>query len=241
MEKFSSDFMDNFHSRMSVGEAILITVGLGILIIYAIRLSTIENPKKKYDFIIYNEIKILKISCLLVVFGLVLIFVNFLTFQFEIAEITPIIASILVSFMIGFIVYTGLKTVLEVYYQKFLGKKLDDIRYRPRHSPKTGNQMKLLNEKEEDTYLTKDMQVDELSLKFDYDVWIDDESGYVQIEKYDAQMGTIICSNCKYRTLKEIREEQTTDEYNIEKIVKLYQCTYCNHTEKRELKLEHVT
>ena len=101
--------------------------------------------------------------------------------------------------------------------------------------------MKLLNEEEEDTYLSKEMQVDELSLKFDYDVWIDEESGYVHIEKYNARIGAIICSNCKFRTLKEIKEEANTDEIGTEKIIKYYKCSYCNHTEQRELKLEHVT
>lgn len=241
MEELTTNFMSNFHSRMRVGAGLLIAIGLGILIVYLIGLLHVKNPKKKYDFIINNEINSLKLAGLLIIFGLVLMFENFLTFQFEIAEITPIIASFMVSFMVGALFYSGMKTVLEVYYQNFMGNRLDAIRFRPRQSPKTGNKMKLLNEEEEDTYLSKEMQVNELSLKFDYDVWIDEESGYVNIEKYDARIGAIICSNCKFRTLKEIKEEASTDEIGTEKIIKYYKCTYCKHAEQRELKLEHIT
>ena len=44
--------------------------------------------------------------------------------------------------------------------------------------------MKLLSEDEEDVYLDEGMQAEENVFSVDYDVWIDEESGYTKIEKH---------------------------------------------------------
>ena len=60
--------------------------------------------------------------------------------------------------------------------------------------------MKLLNELEEDTYLTTEMIEHENNFTFDYDVWLDEDTGYKFIEKFDVHLHVLICPECNFRT-----------------------------------------
>ena len=47
--------------------------------------------------------------------------------------------------------------------------------------------MKLLSE-EEDVYLDEGMQAEENAYSVDYDVWIDEKTGFTKIEKYNGRL-----------------------------------------------------
>jgi hypothetical protein len=125
--------------------------------------------------------------------------------------------------------------VLKIYYPSILEKKLHKLRYTPRKSPKSGLDMKLLSEEEEDVYLSEGMQAEEDVFSVDYDVWIDEESDYTKIEKYDGHLHAEKCDNCNYQTLKVIKEEIITSPSINEKgeLLKYYECTYCNHKDRK--------
>ena len=85
-----------------------------------------------------------------------------------------------VGTLIGVIIYN----FLEYYYPTLQEKRLQRLRYKPRTSPKSGKPMKLLSENEEDVHLDEGQQAEENIFSVDYDVWVDEASDYVKIEKY---------------------------------------------------------
>ena len=95
--------------------------------------------------------------------------------------------------------------------------------------------MKLLSEEEEDVYLDEGMQAEEDAFSVDYDVWIDQDSGYTKIEKYNGRLHALKCPSCNYQTLKVVKEEVisvATPDHEGE-LKKQYQCGYCTHQESR--------
>lgn len=236
----NNTLIDKLYSWLSFSEVLLLAFGVLVLLIYLFRLFTLEKPKKKYDFINRYEIKVLKYASIFIILALTLLLDDLLSVQFEIIETAPFIGGMLVIIMIGVLIYSGIKSTLDVYYAKFLGNRLDKIRYKPRISVSSGHKMKLLNEDEEDFYLTEDMQRDENTYMYDYDVWIDPETKEVQIEKYDMHQSSLICSKCKFRTLKEYEEHIESDFDKSERLIRNYKCSYCGNKEVKELKISNL-
>jgi DNA-directed RNA polymerase subunit RPC12/RpoP len=139
----------------------------------------------------------------------------------------------------GMIVALIVQNLLKFYYPFFIEKRLKALRYKPRVSPKTGRAMKLLSEEEEDAYLDEGMQAEENVFSIDYDVWKDEETGYVKIEKYSGHLHALQCPECNYQTFKVVREEivkppSTTEEGEL---TKHYQCGYCGYKAKKNVTL----
>jgi hypothetical protein len=145
------------------------------------------------------------------------------------------IARLLGTLIFASIFFVVVYNVLKIYYPSILEKKLHKLRYTPRKSPKTGKSMKLLSEEEEDVYLSEGMQAEEEVFSVDYDVWVDEDSDYTKIEKYDGHLHAEKCENCNFQTLKVVKEEiissPTTDEKG--ELLKYYECTYCGHKERK--------
>ena len=74
-------------------------------------------------------------------------------------------------------------------------------------SPVSGKPMMLLNEDQEDVHLTKEMIEAEDTLSVDYDVWLDKETGFNLIERYDTRFHSLVCESCNFRTLMERKSE----------------------------------
>ena len=103
--------------------------------------------------------------------------------------------------------------------------------------------MKLLSEEEEDAYLDEGMQAEENVFSVDYDVWKDEETGFIQIEKYAGHLHALQCPECNYQTFKVVKEEilkQPTDTEEGE-IVKHYLCGYCGYKAKKSVILKQQT
>ena len=239
----------SFHYWFGIGEKVLLLLGIVIVLTYFLRLALIKKPKKRYDFINQNEIKAFRMGGLFIIIALVLLMDDLVSFQFEkyltseqfdIIEFSPLIGGFFVVFIFGVLFYSGLRSVLNIYYPNYLGKRLEVIRFKPRTSAKTGNKMRLLNEEEEDVHLTEAMQEDEESLKYDYDVWLDDETGDVQIEKYDMHTNAIICPECNYRTFKTIDEKLINTTKGEEVLMREFECSYCGHNESKNFKVSHL-
>jgi len=209
----------------------LFAVGLLVIAFHLFRLMSITDKKDKYDYINAAEINLLWYASLFLIIGGV-IYSNTLT-----AEIiwTWVFVRGFVSAMLGFIAGVIMQNVLKFYYPFYIEKRLKKLRYSPRVSPKSGKEMKLLSEEEEDVYLDEGMQAEEDAFSVDYDVWIDEESGYTKIEKYNGRLHALKCPSCNYQTLKVTKEEvvsQATTEQEGE-LKKQYQCGYCSHKETR--------
>lgn len=213
--------------------------GVGVLIIlgHYIKLASTREYKDRYDYINMHEINLLWYGFLLILIGLAL-YVNTLT-----GSTTWLWFSIriFITIMVALIIGVVIQNVLKFYYPFFIEKRLKRLRYTPRVSP-DGRTMKLLSEEEEDVYLDEGMQAEELAFSVDYDVWIDEISGYTKIEKYNGRLHALQCSECNYQTLKVDREEvvQPATEFEEGEMMKYYSCGYCGHKERKSFTINKI-
>jgi hypothetical protein len=211
----------------------------GILIVlgYFVKLTTTSESKSKYDFINKYEISTLWVAAIIVIVG-----VGFYGNSNIVKQLTAlwIFVRLFMTVMLGLIVALIVQNLLKFYYPFYIEKRLKGLRYQPRISPKTGKPMKLLSEEEEDAYLDEGMQAEENVFSVDYDVWKDEETGYIKIEKYAGHLHAIQCPECNYQTFKVVKEEiikpPTMEEEG--ELLKHYQCSYCGYKAKKTVILK---
>lgn len=238
MENSPVSFINYWQQIVTIWAEIAVAAAVLILIYYLLRRSLISKRTVKYEFMSANEIRFYWYAALALSVGLtfylngLIVGVNSTNSQFILAIKT------FLSIAIGSGVGYFFNTYLHVYYPFKLEKKLHKIRFNPRKSP-DGNKMKLLTEDEEDVHMTQEMIHHEKISAYEYDVWLDDKTGYKIIEKYNGSLYDLICDNCNYRTLHEYDEEVVLEPQAQESGVlkKHYQCTYCGHKEARESKI----
>jgi hypothetical protein len=211
--------------------AVLIVIG------HIIRLATMSDAKVKYDFINRSEIMTLWVASIILIIGCCF-FANS-TVTSETSTVLWIFVRGFTTVSMGMIVALIAQNLLKFYYPFFIEKRLKVLRYKPRISPKTGKQMKLLSEDEEDSYLDEGMQAEENVFSIDYDVWKDEETGYVKIEKYSGHLHALQCPECNYQTFKVVREEILKAPSAAEEgeLLKHFQCGYCGYKAKKTVVL----
>ena len=225
-----SPFFYKLHYTMAVLAIIMFAAGIIVYLVYKLRVSLIRDYKEKHDFINANEIKRYKL--VLYIFGLgVAMVINLYgagrILEFGVWFYVRLFMSFAGATLVG---YVG-ALILEYYYPTKLSRKLNKWRYTPRINPKTHNKMRLLSESEEDVHLDEGMQAEENVFSIDYDVWIDEKTGEVKIEKYDGHLIALRCGNCGYYTMKVVREEiiEYHDDGTPSELIKHYRCTYCKN------------
>jgi uncharacterized membrane protein len=198
--------------------------GILIALGYFVRLSTTSDSKSRYDFINKNEISVLWIAAIVMIVGAGFYFNSTIT---RLSTLWVFVRLIV-------------QNLLKFYYPFFIEKRLKVLRYKPRISPKTGKPMKLLSEEEEDAYLDEGMQAEENVFSVDYDVWKDEETGYIKIEKYAGHLHAIQCPECNYQTFKVVKEEIIRQPSATEEgeLLKHYQCSYCGYKAKKTVHLK---
>jgi hypothetical protein len=211
--------------------AVLIVIG------HVIRLATMGDAKTKYDYINKNEIRTLWIAAIILITGCSFFANSSVTL--ETGTLLWIFVRVFTTISMGMIVALIVQNLLKFYYPFFIEKRLKVLRYRPRISPKTGKAMKLLSEEEEDAYLDEGMQAEENVFSIDYDVWKDEETGYVKIEKYSGHLHALQCPECNYQTFKVVREEiiKAPSQTEEGELTKHYQCGYCGYKAKKNVTL----
>ena len=214
-------------------------IGVLVLLGHYLKLASTKDFKTRYDYINMHEINLLWYGFLLILSGL--------TIWVNTGNVMPhllqkmwmyFFVTLFVSVMMAMIIAVIMQNILKFYYPFFIEKRLKRLRYAPRVSP-DGREMKLLSEEEEDVYLDEGMQAEEDAFSVDYDVWIDEESGFTKIEKYNGRLHALSCSECNYQTLKVDREEviqpaTTTEEGEL---MKYFVCGYCGHKERKSFKI----
>jgi hypothetical protein len=203
--------------------------------IYLIKKFTTKDLKELYELINTYEIKIIRIAAFSGIIGIEFLIV--LTRGFSIAPET--ISRFFVAFGSSAICMVSLHYFLKVYYPQIVEQRLKLLRYTPRISPKTGSAMVLLRESEEDAYLDSAMINDEDVHSVDYDVWIDEKTGHIQIEKYYGYKHAYSCPTCGYQTLYISKEVIVKDPLPKEPglLVKHFKCNYCNYRFHKETSL----
>jgi len=216
----------------------LLAISLGFVLYHYITLAITKDPKKKYDFINRQEINNLWYASVFILFA-VGIYVNTLVIE---GELLWVAVRAFVTIMMGLIVGVIISNLLKFYYPFYVEKRLKRLRYQPRISPKSGKPMKLLSEDEEDVYLDEGMQAEENVFSVDYDVWIDEETGYTQIEKYSGHLIALQCPECNYQTLKVVKEEilESPSSAHEGELMKFYKCDYCGYKERRAFRIAKI-
>ncbi|MEQ9231855.1 MAG: hypothetical protein RIF46_14320 [Cyclobacteriaceae bacterium] len=238
-EPISSAFLDPWNVYGNYAAMAVAAVGVLILLGHYLKLASTRDYKTRYDYINMHEINLLWYGFLMIIIGAT-IYVNAgnVMAQRLQANWLYFFVTLFVTVMMAMIIAVILQNILKFYYPFFIEKRLKRLRFAPRISP-DGRQMKLLSEEEEDVHLDEGMQAEEDAFSVDYDVWIDEESGFTKIEKYNGRLHALECSNCSYQTLKVDREEiiqpaSTTEEGEL---MKYYKCGYCSHKERKSFKI----
>ncbi|MEM6642239.1 MAG: hypothetical protein AAF616_04595 [Bacteroidota bacterium] len=236
-DPISPDILSNWNTYGQYLSYAVFGVGVLILLGHYLKLVITSDYKTRYDYINMHEINMLWYGVLLVVIGSAIFFNTLFAETNWLWFFVRVFMSTMFAIILGVII----QNILKFYYPFFIEKRLKVLRYTPRTSP-DGKKMKLLSEEEEDVYLDEGMQAEENAFSVDYDVWIDEDSGYTKIEKYNGRLHALRCSACNYQTLKVDREEvvQSATEMEEGELLKYYVCTYCGHKERKSFKIAKV-
>jgi hypothetical protein len=230
---------------MIIGALIFVVIGVALYILYNIRVYMVTDFKEKHDYISLNEIKWLKGVFFCIALSVAMIINLYGMGRADLADVGVwFFMRLVMGIAGGTLVGTVAFMILQYWYPTKLNNKLQKWRYMPRVNPKTGSKMKLLTEEEEDVHLDLGMQAEENIFSIDYDVWVDEKSGDVKIEKYLGHLTGLRCNNCGFYTMKVVREEiiERHDDESPKELLKHYQCAYCKnvratqfHVSKREI------
>jgi hypothetical protein len=226
-EFIRNPFLEGWHAAMIVGAIIMMIAGVGLYIIHQIRVMSLKSYKEKYDYLNKKEIRQYKLIFLC--FGLAAMMAINLYGQGKVHVMGLwFFIRLFISVAGGTLVVYVAYLILEYYYPTILNRKLKKWRYSPRVS-KAGNKMRLLGEEEEDVHLGEGMKAEESAFSIDYDVWIDETSGEVQVEKYPGHLQALQCGSCGFYTMRVVREEITRQPVGTTpgELIKHYQCSYC--------------
>ncbi|RAV97858.1 hypothetical protein DQQ10_26660 [Pseudochryseolinea flava] len=207
----------------------LVIAGLGILIylLHKLRVTTIQDYKAKYDYINQYEIKTYKRVFLCFAIAAAMVINLYGMSKLKTVEVWFFVR-LFMSIAGGTLIAYVAALVLDYYYPTVLNKKLRKWRYLSRPS-KAGGKMRLLSEDEEDVHLEEGMQAEENVFSIDYDVWLDESSGEIRIDKYPGHLQALKCNSCGFYTMRVVKEEITrhpSKDANGE-LIKHFQCSYC--------------
>lgn len=227
MEQVPSTFLDYWHYAMIIGALGMLVVAGVLYVIHNLRVSSISSYKGKYDYINTHEIRNYKAVFLCL--GIAAMMAINLYGMGELKNMGVwFFVRLFISIAGGSLVAYVAFLILEFYYPTILNAKLKKWRYMPRKG-KNGSELRLLGEEEEDVHLEEGMQAEENAFSVDYDVWIDEKSGDLQIEKYPGHLQALKCNSCGFYTMKVMREEivRPATATMPGELIKHYQCYYC--------------
>lgn len=225
-------------SYMDWGAVLFLAAAFLILLYHETKLFMIKDPKEKYDYVNANEIRFFWYAVVAFILAAALSLDQVITPLFEVEGNTLVIVRIF--FLAGFIVigYLVLSGLVRIMYPRVVERRLTRIRNKPRVSP-DGNVMRKLREEEEAVHLEQS-QIEEQASEIhsvEYDVWLDEKTGFKKVEKYMASSHSEKCQECGFYTMKihneEIEKKPTTTEEGL--LIEHYRCSYCKHREAREV------
>src|SRR6187551_2288959 len=231
----SSNFLSLWDQIMYIGIAVSIIGTVLILLYHEYKVLQIKDYKEKYDYVNLHEVRYFWYAVIGLITAAAFFANTIQTHKIETSGMRWFYVRLGVTacfFTIGYFIFYSL---VRIYYPRFLEKRLSKLRNTPRLSP-AGNVMRKLSESEEEHHLENIKAEGEVH-SVDYDIWLDDKTGFKKIEKYNAFEHAEECSECGYFTLKinseEIEQAPTITEDGL--LMKHYKCSYCNHREKREI------
>ncbi len=229
MDSTSKAFLELWHDLMLIGSMLMATMSLLIYFLYQLKVSSIADLKAKYDFINRSEIRWYKWVFFLLGGGAAMainLYGKDELSTISVAFFVRLFFSVAGATLIAYIA----SLILDFYYPTRLNYKLRRLRYAPRISA-TGTRMHLLTEDEEDVHLDEGMKAEEHIFSIDYDVWIDEKTKEIKIEKYQGHLIALQCHNCGFYTMRVKQEEiiERNEDGTPKELLKHYQCSYCKN------------
>lgn len=225
---------------MVIGAIVCFAAAAGILLFHEFKVLQIKDYKAKYDYVNLNEIRNFWYAVVALILAAALYGNSLFSEKILRDGIQWFYARIFISACFVVVSYIIFYSLVRIYYPRYLEKKLDRLRNKPRISPH-GNLMRKLNEQEEIAHLEESQIAEQNNQIYsvDYDVWIDEKTGYKKIEKYNAYQHLEECSSCGFVTRRLTREEiikKPTDS-DPGLMIKHYKCGYCGRRSAREVVL----
>ncbi len=233
-------FLDVWNNVMIVGAVILLVAALLVFIFHRVRLASMKDLKQKYDYLSQYDIKMQMRTIWLFAVAILFILNTVYKPTMEIHYVWFIVR-LFITFCIATLVVYISYLLYKYSYPAKLDKKLKELRYKPRVSSK-GNKMRLLSEEEEDVHLDEGMQAEEDVFSVDYDVWVDEQTGEVKIEKYAGRLEASKCNTCGFYTMKLKHEEiiEPATATSEGEMIQHWSCSYCGAKRTKPVKIARL-
>lgn len=232
----TSTFFSAWDQYMYIGAAVCLVVAVLILLYHEFKVLQLKDYKAKYDYVNLHEVRYFWYAVIAFIVAAAFYANTIATDKILNEGIRWFYVRVFIIACFAVIAYNTLSSLVRIYYPRVLEKRLSKIRNTPRISP-TGNIMRKLSESEEEHHLEEQMKMEGKVHSIDYDIWLDDVSGYKKIEKYPAYQHVEECSECGFFTMKledeEIERAPTSNDQGL--LLKHYKCTYCGHREQHEI------
>ena len=176
------NFLVFWDKMMVYGFYLLVAAALLVYIYHKVRLASLKEPKAKHDYLSEKDVKMHMLAIWLLAIGILFILNTTYQRTMQISYVWFIVRFFITFCIATLIVYISY-LLFRYSYPGTLDKQLKALRYKPRVSS-AGNPMRLLSEEEEDVHLDEGMQAEENVFSVDYDVWVDEKTNEVKIEKY---------------------------------------------------------
>jgi hypothetical protein len=236
-----TNFLGIWDKVMIVGFIAMIAASILVYIFHRIKQASFKDVKDKYDYLNEKDIKMQMLSIWLLAIGVWMI-LNILYEENVLLSFVWFFVRLFITVCFATLIVYVSYLLYRYSYPGTLDKKLKALRYKPRVST-AGNQMRLLSEEEEDVHLDEGMQAEENVFSVDYDVWVDEKTGEVKIEKYAGRLAANKCNTCGFYTMKLMNEEvvePATQETEGE-LAQYYSCTYCGAKRTKTKKIAKLT
>jgi hypothetical protein len=232
----TSTFFSAWDQYMYIGAAVCVVVGVLILLYHEFKVLQLKDYKLKYDYVNLYEVRYFWYAIIAFIVAAAF-YANTVATDKILNEGTRwFYVRIFITACFAVIAYNTFNSLIRVYYPRQLERRLSKLRNTPRLSP-SGNVMRKLTEYEEEHHLEEFMKQEGKVHSIDYDIWLDDTTGFKKIEKYPAYQHVEECSECGFFTMKledeEIEQAPTSHEQGL--LLKHYRCTYCGHREQHEI------
>ena len=240
----TSDFIPTWDFYMILGAIVFASTSVIIFLYHEVKIAGIKEYKAKYDYVILNEIKFFVYSVKVAVVAICFASNAVITDWVVRKGWDWFLGRLFLTAGIAIVFYVMLSNLIRIYYPRSVERRLDKLRNKPRISP-AGNLMRKLSEEEEDEHLEADQIAEEGSQihSVDYDVWLDEKTGYKKIEKYFSYHHSVECPECGYMSMKIISEEVNIPPTLNEpgELTKHYRCNFCHHRERRIVQLAKLS
>lgn len=231
-----SEFIGSWDQYMTTGAYVCIGIAVLVFLYHEYRIFLIKDYKAKYDYVNLNEIRFFWYSVIALILAAAF-YANSIGTKMIFSDVTIwFYVRIFMTASFAVVAYFIFYSLVRIYYPRYVEKRLNKLRHTPRISP-AGNVMRKLKEKEEEAHLEPELFKEQKEVhSVDYDVWLDEKTGYKKVEKYHAYQHTEECPECGYVTFRLRNEEIAVQptEMSSGVLVKHYRCTYCSHREARE-------